>query len=197
MLLIFDFDGTIADGLPVLLPVANKYFKTNFTKTEVREKGMTRLIKELHISKFLLPVYIWKSRQEVSRLINKVQAVNGAKRAIKILQTKHELAIVTSNSKANVEAFLYKEKLHDYFKTTKTSLFYQGKHKKITAIMKKSGYAPSQTVYIGDEVRDIIAAKEAGVKSIAVTWGFESKALLIKAGPDWVISNPGALTSLL
>ena len=42
----------------------------------------------------------------------------------------------------------------------------------------------ANTYYVGDETRDIEAAKTAGVKSIAVTYGMNTKDVLQKSEPD-------------
>jgi len=52
-------------------------------------------------------------------------------------------------------------------------------------------------IYIGDEVRDIKAAKRAAVSVAAVTWGFNTKEALSKHEPDWLISTPDELAKLM
>lgn len=39
---------------------------------------------------------------------------------------------------------------------------------------------------MGDEIRDIEAAREVGLKTVAVAWGFGMKPALEDAGPDFV-----------
>ena len=51
--------------------------------------------------------------------------------------------------------------------------------------------------YIGDEVRDIEAAKEAGINSVAVTWGFSDLAQLKKAKPFALITKPEQLLDII
>jgi phosphoglycolate phosphatase-like HAD superfamily hydrolase len=52
---------------------------------------------------------------------------------------------------------------------------------------------PSKVFYIGDETRDIEAAKKAGIKSIAVTWGYNTKAILDNSNPDFLCESTDAL----
>jgi phosphoglycolate phosphatase len=196
MLFIFDFDGTIADSLDIYIEVINKHFKTDVTRRDVRTKGTVKLIKESGIPMVLLPLYILKARKEVGELITKIQPIKGVKSILSKLQTKHELAIVTSNSKANVVRFLEKEGMLPYFGEISDSLTFQGKHKKIIKLMKKLNYFPEDTIYVGDEARDVAAAKRAGIKSIAVTWGYDGKELLKSAKPDLLLSKPVDLLSL-
>ena len=65
-----------------------------------------------------------------------------------------------------------------------------GKDKKLRSAMRKYNLNPKETFYIGDETRDIEAAKKVRIKSVAVTWGFESEKVLKKADPDFIIKSP-------
>ncbi|HND49707.1 MAG TPA: HAD hydrolase-like protein, partial [Anaerolineales bacterium] len=47
-----------------------------------------------------------------------------------------------------------------------------------------------ETVFmIGDALSDVRAAKEAGVISIAVTWGHQSLETLLRGEPDYAVNN--------
>ena len=61
-------------------------------------------------------------------------------------------------------------------------------------LLRKMG---RQFVYVGDEVRDVEACKKAGVKMIGVTWGFNTKEALKKAGADYLVDNRTELRKLL
>jgi phosphoglycolate phosphatase-like HAD superfamily hydrolase len=50
---------------------------------------------------------------------------------------------------------------------------------------------------VGDEVRDIETARQAGVAVAAVTWGFNSRELLARHAPDYLVERPEPILSLL
>nr|WP_232826105.1 HAD hydrolase-like protein [Cyanothece sp. BG0011] len=52
-------------------------------------------------------------------------------------------------------------------------------------------------MYIGDETRDINSAKKSHVKSVGVTWGFNSSEALEKEKPDFLINHPHELITIL
>lgn len=59
------------------------------------------------------------------------------------------------------------------------------------------GVAPSAAVYVGDTPVDIEAARAAGVRSIAVTWGFGDRDPLETATPDhWATRVEDILAAL-
>ena len=43
---------------------------------------------------------------------------------------------------------------------------------KLLEAARRLGVAPSDCVYVGDDERDVVAARAAGMPSIAVTWGY-------------------------
>lgn len=96
-----------------------------------------------------------------------------------------QIAIVSSNSRANVERILgpHNAKLINQFNCG-ASLF--GKASKIKAVIRTSKVSAEETIYIGDEVRDAEAAREAGIAYGAVTWGQHREERLRRERPDHV-----------
>jgi phosphoglycolate phosphatase-like HAD superfamily hydrolase len=61
----------------------------------------------------------------------------------------------------------------------------------------KSQLAGDDAVYyVGDAVSDIHAARQAGVKSVAVGWGHQSLVKLIKSQPDYIVHIPQEISAL-
>ena len=65
-----------------------------------------------------------------------------------------------------------------------------GKAAVFRKVVKKAGSTPERTLCIGDEVRDIEAAHEAGCACGAVGWGFATPAILDASGPDHLYAEP-------
>lgn len=59
------------------------------------------------------------------------------------------------------------------------------------------GALPSACAVVGDTEVDVRAAKEAGARSIGVTWGYGTRSSLEAAGVDHLIETPDALPSLV
>ena len=64
-------------------------------------------------------------------------------------------------------------------------------------IIEKNKLNYSETYYVGDEVRDIKAAKKAGIYSIGVTWGYNGKTIMDKENPDLVADKPQDIIKFL
>jgi phosphoglycolate phosphatase-like HAD superfamily hydrolase len=52
-------------------------------------------------------------------------------------------------------------------------------------------------IYIGDEIRDVKAAKKAAIPVAAVGWGFNSAGALEAFSPDFLLSHPDDLHQLV
>jgi phosphoglycolate phosphatase-like HAD superfamily hydrolase len=50
---------------------------------------------------------------------------------------------------------------------------------------------------VGDSLSDVLAAKEASVTSVAVTWGHQSLDYLLRGNPDYVVSSPHNLIEII
>ena len=59
------------------------------------------------------------------------------------------------------------------------------------------GVPPSECAVVGDTENDVRAAKDAGARSIGVTWGYGTRASLEAAGVDHLVETPDALPPLL
>ena len=106
------------------------------------------------------------------------------------------MGILTSTSEENVRKFLKKNKLELFdFIYSGSSIF--GKHKVMKSLLKKQKLKRKEVIYVGDETRDIEAAKKAKVKIISVTWGFNTKQILKKQKPDFLIDKPKELMKIL
>lgn len=56
---------------------------------------------------------------------------------------------------------------------------------------------PEHAVYVGDSDVDVTTAKNAGLPCIGVTWGFRDRAVLQKAGADYIIDKPEELLAII
>jgi phosphoglycolate phosphatase len=70
------------------------------------------------------------------------------------------------------------------------------KKEKILYAIKKYQVAPQDIYYIGDTTGDIKEGKEAGVKTVGVTWGWHSKEKMASAKPDYLFDTPQELLLL-
>jgi len=49
---------------------------------------------------------------------------------------------------------------------------------------------PSDFIFIGDSTFDVLTGKNAGMKTIGVTWGYQTEEMLKEEKPDFIAHNP-------
>ena len=202
--LIFDFDGTIADTFHAIVKISNQLadefqFKTMTSSEAEQMKNNTvkETIAKLNIPLLKIPIIIAKAKSELLKGISEIDPVVGLKETL--LQLKKlgiQLGILTSNSAQNVDGFLKNHELQifDFIKTT-SKIWSKDHH--LSKIIESYNLKATEVLYVGDEVRDILAAHRCGIKVAAVTWGYNSTKTLSEHNPDYLLNHPKELLNLI
>ena len=195
-LAIFDFDGTLADSVPwfagVVNHLADRYgFKRVEERDHARLRGLAprRLLAVLGVPLWKVPLIAYHLRGLMTRDIDEISLFDGVDTLLRRLSRADvALAVVSSNSYDNVRRILGAENvaLIDAF-SCGVSIF--GKAAKLRGVLSACDVPRSGAIYIGDEVRDIEAAREAGVASGAVPWGYNTVESLKLCEPNEVFSS--------
>lgn len=200
---IFDFDGTIADSLPAFIAVFNKTVRNNkdpITAEEIavlRSMTLRKAIKHLGIRWWQVPKLLVQGVPDFHALVPTLKPFNGMSETIKKLHDRGDgLYIVTSNTNESVQVFLKKNNLTHYFSDISTGAGLFNKSKYIRRVMKEHDLKRKECVYVGDEARDIQAARLAVIKVASVTWGFNDRSLLKKQRPTYLIDEPNQLLDI-
>ncbi len=201
--IVFDFDGTIADTIPVSITILKKLATKYYHKTvdekliqEFRDKSIPEIFKELDISIIKLPFIARKARRELNKEIASLKPIKGISELLEQLKKQGQiLGIVSSNSKESITKFLESNNLKVFdFIYTNSRIF--GKANSLKKLLRRNKWSAASAIYIGDEIRDIEAARKAGIKIISVTWGVNTQDKLSSYNPDFLVKSPGELLSL-
>lgn len=203
-LAIFDFDGTLADSFPWLLTVFNQVAtRYHFRLVETHEVETLRGYDNRRLQAYLgvpwwkLPLIAAHARRLAAAATHDIPLFPEAGEMLRHLSARGVmLAIVTSNGEATVRRVLGPgtAELVAHFESD-ISLF--GKRRRIQRAVARSGVPRDRAIYIGDETRDIDAAREAGVAAGAVTWGFATRAALEARSPTEVFTSMDELAARL
>jgi len=202
--IIFDFDGTLADTIDILLSITNRLSAEFGFKSATKEElaqlsnlNSWQILQYSGISIFKFPLLIRRLKAELHSEVPQIQLFPGIKEVLLELKKRgFQLGIITSNSRENVLASLAKNGLQDTFTFIYSGSTF-GKHKVINKWLRIENINPQKVVYVGDEVRDIDAAKKTGIKVIAVGWGFNSQEALAAQNPDFLIERPQELIEIM
>jgi len=203
--IIFDFDGTIADTFTSLVEIVNdlalefNYLPLNQTEVlRLTNLSSKEIIKESPVGLHKVPFFLHKIKKELNKKIADLQPFPKMKETLGDLKDEgYILGIITSNLESNVVDFLLNNNLNIYFDFIYSTNTLFGKHRTINKVMKKHKLLPENTIYVGDETRDIESAKKSNIKVVAVSWGFNSPHVLEDYSPDFMIDNPQELRTIL
>ncbi len=118
---------------------------------------------------------------------------------VRHLSVNHRMIIVTTNTSQNVNAFLVKHGLNGLIHAVYGLESPGSKVQKISMARDQllDDIIQEAVFMVGDSLSDILAAKEASVVSIAVTWGHQSLEKLLRGNPDFVVSSPNNLIDVI
>ena len=196
--LVFDFDGTIADTLEEARAIYNRmapdYGLREVPPDEIpslRHLSLKLLLAQLGISKRHVPSLIARGTSMLRASIVHMALIEGMAEVLPELRRHvHSLGILTSNASANVDIFLRAHGLRELFGFISSTSKLTGKAKHLRAIRKTFSLHAADMLYVGDEIRDIRAARKAGIPVAAVTWGFNSPEALAAENPDFLVHSP-------
>jgi phosphoglycolate phosphatase len=190
-LVIFDFDGTLADSFPWLISVmdelADRFKFKRLDKEQIetlRGYDARKLIKEYRVPFWRIPSIGKHIRNLMSENIHNIRMFEGIPAILQSLAEQGAvLAVLSSNSCQNIHQVLGPENtvLISYYECG-VSIF--GKPAKIKKLLKVSGIKPGEAILIGDEIRDLEAAKAIPIASGAVSWGYARVEALQARGPS-------------
>jgi phosphoglycolate phosphatase len=202
--LLFDFDGTLADTLLSIVDIVNRirpeYKLKKIDDAElrkIRKMDAEELIRYSGLPMTKIPFFVSRVRNILKKDIENIRPISGIPEALgQIFLENYEMHVVTSNSKENVEKFLEKNNL-EFFSSVNSERNIWGKGKALKNFLKKRRSRSNEVVYLGDEIRDIEAARDAGMRIISVGWGFNDIDRLRRHDPDWLIKSPEEILGII
>ena len=206
-LIIFDFDGVLADTLNDLIQFGQEACDELGVKHVVRKADLSNLEimsfasfgQACEVPEHLVDQFVQSCLKRFAAKKSPPAIFNGLGTIIRNFSVKNKLAIITTNSSQNVNAFLVEHGLSECIHAVYGVDIPGSKAQKISMAQGQfSAHQKRESVFmIGDSLSDIRAAKEASVTSIAVTWGHQGSEYLLRGDPDYVVSFPHELLEII
>ncbi len=194
-LVIFDLDGTLADSFPWFLrnvnDVADRFGFRRVAEEDIeplRHASTREILARLQVPLWKLPVIARHMRRLKSEQAASIALFPGVDTMLRTLADHGmRLALVSSDSEANARLTLgVNADLFCCFDCA-ASLF--GKPAKFRRVLKRAGVSAARAIAIGDETRDIEAARAVGTACGAVTWGYAAGEALKALAPDLIFER--------
>jgi len=201
-LLLFDFDGVLVDSIDVYEKTVTdclqqigqpltrgreeflELFEGNFYESLVR--------KGVDMDKF--------TAASVGILANinyaEMKPFDAIRPVLRELKKNHPLVVISSNDTPTIREALRLYDFNGIFDDILGSDFMLSKTEKILYVIQKYSVKPQDIYYIGDTTGDIKEGKQAGIKTVGVTWGWHSKGKMAGSRPDYLFDHPQDLLNL-
>ena len=203
-LFLFDFDGVLVDSLDVHVQAA-KWSLEKIGQPIIQNKAdyldlfddnfyEAMLEKGVDLKKFFKAFSSsWRSAVDH---YGDIKPFSFMLPVLEDLSRIHNLGIISSSSVETINKALAQKQYGSFFQVILGSQSAFSKKIKIANAIDQFHVQSGNTYYIGDTVGDIKEGKQAGVITVAVTWGWHPRERLLAANPDFLIDTPEELLKL-
>jgi phosphoglycolate phosphatase len=206
-LIIFDFDGVLADTLDDLIQFGQEVCDELDVKHVVKKDDLSNLEimsfatfgRACEVPENLIEKFVQSCLKRFADKKSPPAIFDGLSDIVRNLSINNTIAIITTNSSQNVNAFLVEHGLSECIHAIYGVDSPGSKAQKISIARERLSADPKhESVFmVGDSLSDIRAAKETGTTSIAVTWGHQSLEYLLSGEPDYVVNFPDELITII
>jgi phosphoglycolate phosphatase len=206
-LIIFDFDGVLADTLIDLLQFGQEACDQLGVKHGVRKDDLSNLEvmsfasygRACEVPDHLVDKFVQICLKRFAEKKSPPAIFKGLSKVVRRLAVKNTLVVITTNTSQNVNAFLISHGLDGYIRAVYGVDSPGSKAQKISTAREQFSVENKRgsVFMVGDSLSDIRAAKEASVRSIAVTWGHQSLSHLLAGSPDFITHSPTDLIEVI
>jgi phosphoglycolate phosphatase/pyrophosphatase PpaX len=205
--IIFDFDGTLANSLPLCIEAfrraAAPFLERSLTDAEITgafgpsEEGTIRILVPDHAERCLDDFLKWY--RQLHPLMCP-QPFDGIRELLDELKDKKILlGIVTGKGEKSCEISLEFLQLREYFDAVETgSPIRANKPECLKKMLHQFNLQPQETVYIGDAPSDIRVAREVSIPILSAAWAKTAEPEKLQAlQPDKIIFSVSELKEYL
>ncbi len=207
---LFDFDGTLVDTTEMIFQsmrhaTSSVLGREDFTREELLANVGQPLPRQMEIlnaekAELLLEAYRAHHEEHHDALIAEFPGVDEALNRLRTAGIR--IVVVTSKRRRSVEMALEKfpglDLVVDLFVTMEDTTEHKPHPEPLLKGLELAGDVPRErAVYVGDSPFDVQAAKAAGLRSVAVSWGAFSEDTLREAEPDHLVPDIDAVVDLL
>ncbi|HHT62956.1 MAG: HAD family hydrolase [Bacillota bacterium] len=201
-LVMFDYDGVIADSLDVHVKSflaafqENGYtqFKTAQDIINLYEDNVYRSMGALGMSDEDIDRVLASYKEKQDRLLEQIELFPHMAEFFREISIYHKVYIITSNTADAVLRVLDKKGIIGVEKV----IGFETEKSKIKKIRLAMSWHPElKAYYVGDTKGDIYEGRQAGTVTVGVAWGWHSPDKLKESNPDYLVYSPRELIKIL
>jgi pyrophosphatase PpaX len=193
-------DGTLAQTNQLIYDsfnyIAQKYAGRTYSVPEIiamfgppEEECMLEIVRPEQVDE-VMKDYLAFYRSNHSKLAQLYPGIETILRSLK--ENGKLLAVFTGKGTATARITLQEfhiEQYFDYVVSGNDVVKHKPSSEGLLKIMDRFSLSPDELLMVGDAVSDVKAAREAGVKIVAVVWDSYSKEKVLQMKPDFIFNN--------
>lgn len=203
--ILFDFDGVLVDSIEIFseaVNVAGNNLKqpVSFVPDDlraIRRMSIPEIVEKANVDPSLSKEFVVEIDRELYRRRGEIHMFPEMDDVVRQMYSLGKIGIVSASSVAVIDGVMKNHQLHECIQAIVGGDMPGTKAEKIRTLTARNGSTESQSCMIGDTVSDIEQSRDAGVISIAVSWGWHSIEWLRTAGPNHEAHQPEDLVSLV
>jgi phosphoglycolate phosphatase len=188
-MIFFDFDGVIADSFSAAFLVSKMIHPFLQEKDYIRRfDGNINEVWDGDRAKKEYRADI-DFVMEYTPLLLKSPLFQGVKELLETIQKNSPLIIVSSSTSDMIKEYLVLHEIDHYFLDIMGNDTHKSKIKKIEMALVKYSIVPEDCIFVTDTLGDIKEAHHVGIKTVAVTWGYQPKTILEQGNPFAIVNT--------
>jgi phosphoglycolate phosphatase len=204
IMFVFDFDGVLVDSSTLCLDLLRRVH-TDIGLTRPIPDDLWHRLDDISFPAMAryLGVPGGQRAKYVRRIFERMvdeayqpELFDGVDGVLRALAQEGPVAILSASPAAVIEMALDRASLSRCVAAIRDGRDPTSKSAKLPGLLDQLGASPSRTVLVGDAVSDIRAGQANGLRTAAVTWGWQRRDLLAAARPDWILTRVEALLTL-
>ena len=210
-LIIFDLDGTLIDSKRDIAFAVNETLKKMGLSPIPQEEvygyvgnGVRPLIEQTMANNGMegdLPTAIDHFREfYIKHLLDTTIMFDGVREVLEHFRADKKMAVASNKPFRYVEKILDGLGMSGYFSSVKGGDNVEAKKpapEMLHTILEETGFGKEECVFIGDSGVDIRTGKNAGIKTVGVTYGFRPMEEIMENEPDCLVDSPLKLKEVI
>jgi phosphoglycolate phosphatase len=204
IMFVFDFDGVLADSSALCLDLL-RWVHADFGLPRPSPDDLWHRLDDISFPAMAryLGVPAGQQAKYLRRIFERMvdeayrhELFDGVDGVLRALAQEGPVAILSASPAAVIEMALDRAGLSASVAGIRDGRDPASKTAKLPGLLDQFGASPSQAVMVGDATSDIRAGQANGMRTAAVTWGWQRRDLLAAAGPDWIFTRVETLLTL-
>ncbi len=187
--IIFDFDGVIHDTYELAYQINVEVLGKDLTHEQYRDFFNGNIFERVVVDKEREKTAFENFFKLQNEAFKNFKIDGNIKSNLEELAKKYSLFIISSNQEEALNIYFQNNKFTHIFKEIMGAETHQSKVEKFKYLFEKYKLQSEDCVFVTDTLGDILEGNKAGIRTVAVDFGFHGRDRLEKGNPFKIVSS--------